>query len=197
MTWELMSFPFIAALIGWGTNVIAIKMLFWPRQPIRIFGFSLRGVLPKRQKEIASSIGQIVNEDLLPSDDLLEAVNTKENREKIVDLICGNLEDKAGRFLPFFIPENAKEKIKGHLRGIVGSEIETLFSQLSTTFSTELETRNLLGNLVEEKVNSFDFFQLENLILKVAKKELRHIEFLGAVLGFFIGIIQVLILMIF
>ena len=31
---------------------------------------------------------------------------------------------------------------------------------------------------------------LENLILKVVKNELRHIEILGLVLGFLIGIVQ-------
>ena len=38
MNWELISLPIVAAVIGWGTNVIAIRMLFWPRSP---FDFSV------------------------------------------------------------------------------------------------------------------------------------------------------------
>ena len=34
MSFKLVIMPVIAALIGWGTNVIAIRMLFWPRKPV-------------------------------------------------------------------------------------------------------------------------------------------------------------------
>lgn len=194
MSWELISLPVIAAFIGWGTNVIAIKMLFWPRRPVKIGGWNFWGVLPKRQKEIAASIGQVISEDLLPGSDLLKAVNTRQTRQEVTELISKNLEAKLNRFLPFFIPESARKKIKEHLRGQVGEEIDTLFAQLETTVSGRFQAEGLLSDLVEEKINSFDFLQLENLVLKVAKKELRHIEFFGALLGFLIGLIQVLIL---
>lgn len=83
MNWELISLPIMAALIGWGTNVIAIKMLFWPRRPIKILGWEFLGVLPKRQAEIARSIGgEVLDEDLLPTGELIEAVNTPETRQK-------------------------------------------------------------------------------------------------------------------
>jgi len=54
-----------------------------------------------------------------------------------------------------------------------------------------------LANLVEEKINSFDLFQLEELVLKVAKDELRYIEVFGALIGLIIGIIQVAFLTLF
>src|SRR5690554_962492 len=94
MSWELISMPLIAAIIGWGTNVIAIRMLFWPREPIRIFGLELLGVLPKRKRDIAQSIGDVLNDDLLPTEELVAAVNTPENRERVTDIITNNLEAK-------------------------------------------------------------------------------------------------------
>ena len=48
--------------------------------------------------------------------------------------------------------------------------------------------------MVENKINELDLYQLEELIIKVAKKELKHIEILGLVLGFLIGIIQGIII---
>lgn len=84
MHWEIIAMPIIAAFIGWGTNVIAIKMLFWPRRPIQIplLKFEFLGVLPKRQGDIAQSIGQVLNDDLLPIQDLIDAVNTEEMRQR-------------------------------------------------------------------------------------------------------------------
>ena len=34
--WEVYCLPLITALVGWGTNYLAVKMLFHPRR--RIFG---------------------------------------------------------------------------------------------------------------------------------------------------------------
>jgi uncharacterized membrane protein YheB (UPF0754 family) len=50
--------------------------------------------------------------------------------------------------------------------------------------------------MVEDKINSLDIAELEGMILDIASRELKHIELLGGVLGFLIGIIQGLLLLI-
>lgn len=197
MHWEIFTMPIIAALIGWGTNVIAIKMLFWPRRPIRVpfLGFEFLGVLPKRQGDIAQSIGQVLNDDLLPVQDLIDAVNTHETREKVTDLICENIELKINRVLPKFVLEHTKDVVMRYVEDLVGKEIDSLFVQLGDNISEELQTSGLLGQLVEEKIRSFDLTQLEHLVFKIAKTELRYIELFGAVVGFLIGVIQSLMLL--
>lgn len=197
MSWELITLPLIAAFIGWGTNVIAIKMLFWPRQPISIFGWEFLGVLPKRKLEIAQSIGEVLNEDLLPTHELIDAVNTPETRRKVTILISENLATKIDRLLPRFIAEHANDKILHHLEDLVAPEIENLFAQLGSSISAELQENKLLGKLVEEKINSFDLIHLEELVLKIASNELRYIEIFGAIIGLVIGLIQVLFLFLF
>jgi len=49
--------------------------------------------------------------------------------------------------------------------------------------------------LVLQKVDTFDIRKLENVVLSLVEKELRHIEITGAALGFVIGAFQVLIVM--
>lgn len=197
MSWDLISLPLVAALIGWGTNVIAIKMLFWPRKPLRILGFTFLGVLPKRKFEIARSIGEVLNDDLLPTEELIGAVNTPETRKKVTLLIADNLAGKLDRFLPRFIADHAGDKIRHHLEELIGSEIENLFFQLGDTLGAELRENRILANLVETKINSFDLFTLEELVLKVARNELRYIEVFGAVIGLVIGLFQILLLYLF
>ena len=71
-TWSLLLLPFIAATIGWFTNFIAVKMLFHPRKPIKFLFFSFQGIFPKRQAQIAISVGKMVANDLLNAEDLQE-----------------------------------------------------------------------------------------------------------------------------
>lgn len=184
----------MGALLGWGTNVVAIKMLFWPREPINIFGWEFMGVLPKRKLDIARSIGEVLNDEILPTSELMEAINTPETRQRIASLITEHLASKVERYLPRFILEHTQDKIRYHLTELVAGEIDQLFTQLGKGLSRELQENNFLGNLVEEKIKSFDLVQLEGLVLKVAKDELRYVELFGGVIGLIIGIFQALFL---
>lgn len=194
MNWELITLPIMGALLGWGTNVVAIKMLFWPREPINIFGWEFMGVLPKRKLDIARSIGEVLNDEILPTSELMEAINTPETRQRIASLITEHLASKVERYLPRFILEHTQDKIRYHLTELVAGEIDQLFTQLGKGLSRELQENNFLGNLVEEKIKSFDLVQLEGLVLKVAKDELRYVELFGGVIGLIIGIFQALFL---
>ncbi|MDR1278697.1 MAG: DUF445 domain-containing protein [Treponema sp.] len=60
--------PLVGALIGFLTNVVAIKMLFRPLREIRIFGIRLPftpGVLPRQRHKLADNIGLMVERELL------------------------------------------------------------------------------------------------------------------------------------
>jgi len=46
--------PLVGMIIGYATNWIAIKLLFWPKKPF----FGLYGVIPKRKGEIATSVAK-------------------------------------------------------------------------------------------------------------------------------------------
>jgi uncharacterized membrane protein YheB (UPF0754 family) len=48
--------PFIAALAGWGTNWLAIKMTFYPLVYVGIYPFGWRGVVPARIAKFASGM---------------------------------------------------------------------------------------------------------------------------------------------
>jgi uncharacterized membrane protein YheB (UPF0754 family) len=47
-----------------------------------------------------------------------------------------------------------------------------------------------VGGLVRKKVSDYPLTKLEELVLSVAKDQLKTIELFGAVIGFFIGVAQ-------
>ncbi|HLX67088.1 MAG TPA: hypothetical protein VKR41_08835, partial [Puia sp.] len=79
MTWWLYTIPFISAFIHWLTIWMALKLLFHPRNPRRILGFTLQGVFPKKQKQIAESLGRIVGQQLLSFRDIERPITDPEN----------------------------------------------------------------------------------------------------------------------
>jgi uncharacterized membrane protein YheB (UPF0754 family) len=189
--------PFVGALIGWLTNFLAIKMLFRPRQPWFILGFILQGVVPRRQRDLALKIGEVVEEELLKSEDILSAINTEELRGHLAAVI----ETRLDRFLRerLFRGEFLFEKVLS--REVVQRVKRALITELVNLFPLEVEAamkqlveKVNIRKIVADRVVQFDFERLENLVYRVARTELFWVEISGGILGFIIGLLQVLFL---
>ena len=72
-------------------------------------------------------------------------------------------------------------------------ELEILFPQLMNSYAVHLQAELDLEKIVTEKVSAFSSDKLENILYQIMSKEFRFVEILGGVIGFIIGIVQVLI----
>lgn len=182
--------PLISALIGYFTNVIAIKMLFWPRKPINLLFFSLYGLLPKRRMQLANSLGELVEEKLLSLDDLWEKVDTPEVRIMVSRQIIIAMRDRLEEIIPNIIPAKITQIVTDGMEKLILQEIDTIFNRIIESGQEYLKNEIKISKIVEDKVNALDLDQLEKMILGVSTPEIRAIEILGGILGFIIGIIQ-------
>lgn len=188
----IVSVPLTAALIGWITNYIAIKMLFRPRKPVRFFGLCLHGLVPRRQAQLAASIAETVETELISHDDIRRFLETEESQEAIKKL----LEEQIQNFLTHKL--GANPMVAMFLQGDVGNSLrQSLVSQfqdaipaLLNTLMNRLEDGLDLQKVIREKIEGFELSKLEEIIYRISAKELRTIELLGGVLGFLVGVIQ-------
>jgi uncharacterized membrane protein YheB (UPF0754 family) len=82
----LLAPPVIGAVIGYVTNAAAIKMLFRPLKPVRLFGIRLPftpGVLPRERHKLADSIGSMVERKLLTPELLRERILKEDVRAAV------------------------------------------------------------------------------------------------------------------
>jgi len=85
----------IGAIIGGVTNVIAVRMLFHPFKTYYIFNKRVPftpGLIPKRRKEVADKIGQVVEEHLLTESVIHSKLNAASSREAIEDLVLKQIQ---------------------------------------------------------------------------------------------------------
>ena len=62
--------------------------------------------------------------------------------------------------------------------------------------SSIIEGKLDFKEIVRKKIEEFDLSKLEQIIYKIASKELRSIEIFGGILGFCVGLVQVVIILI-
>lgn len=196
MGYGLWLLPFISAFIGWFTNWIAIKMLFHPREPKRILGLTLHGIFPKRQKQFAEKLGKLVSEQLLSFDDIEEKIVNPENLKKIMPHIEGHIDHflrvKLAAQMPV-ISMFIGDKTITELKTVFTAELETLFPVIMKNYMGSLQEQLDLEKIVVEKVSGFSSDKLEEILNDIMSKEFRFVEIIGGVLGFLIGLLQILI----
>jgi len=197
MQYKIIIIPLISAFIGYLTNVVAIKLLFWPQRPISLAGFQLQGLLPKRKADIAVNIGELVEKELFSLNDVIDKLNTPQVHQKMAARICATARDRLDRAMPRIIPDRFTKIMSDGLEKIMRQEIPRLVDQVLESEREFISREIQVKKIIQEKINNYDLFQLEKTIRKASSPELRFIEILGGVLGLIIGLVQVGILFLF
>lgn len=182
----------IGAIIGWVTNIIAIKLMFRPLEPINIpvLNIKIQGLIPKRKSEFAKSIGEVIAEELLSMDDIMDKVIEEENLSEILNTIKSKINKIVEEKMPALIPSTFRRMIYGYIDDIIENDGERIFKELIEKMMHKVNDKVNIAEIVEEKINSFEMEKIEKIIIAIVKKELKHIEILGGILGFLIGIMQ-------
>jgi uncharacterized membrane protein YheB (UPF0754 family) len=113
--------PLAGAIIGFVTNVLAIRMLFRPLKAYHVFGLRIPftpGILPRERAKLARSIGAMVQRELLTPEILRERLAGTDLRERFsrgLSRYTGQLSGKFSGIAAKYYPR-ALEVFAGLLR---------------------------------------------------------------------------------
>ena len=163
----LLLLPIIAALIGWFTNYLAVKMLFHPRLPLKIFGFSIQGVFPKRQKQLADKLGTLVADELFSIKDVAQKLKELATSQESMELVGKRIEKtireklvKSFPMLAMFLTDEMVEKVTNLFK----SELQDFLGESAQDLATKLEDSLDVKELVRDKVEAFSSDKLEQIL---------------------------------
>lgn len=186
---QLLLFMFVGGFIGWITNKIAIKMLFRPIKPLNLGLFTLQGVLPKRKSEIAVSIGETIEQQFVNKNELLNSLLDHKTKQSILSSMETLLIQKINQLVPpMFLA-----MLGSGLNDLVHKMLQDHGDELIESMIEKLQDSDdvmPIKQMVTDKINALDIIEFEQLVLQIVKKELRHIEVVGLILGLLIGFAQ-------
>jgi len=196
---QFIELPLIAALIGWFTNWIAIKMLFHPKNKIKVGIFQIQGIFPKRQKIFAEKLGMVVAHELFSSHDIKEKISQSNIDREVKTLIDTHINTFLNTKLKEAYPQIVMfiyNYIIRQFKDVTMQEIEKLLPLILQTYKQGIEKSLDIVDIegtVASKVANFSSDKLEEILYSIMKKEFRFVEILGGVLGFIIGLLQVIL----
>src|SRR6476659_8887035 len=79
-----------ATFHGYAGAWLAVRMLFRPRQPFKIFGITIfpQGMIPRHRARLAAAIGKAVGQELVSQETIIEQLTGKDFlRKKIQNVV--------------------------------------------------------------------------------------------------------------
>ncbi len=173
-----------------------VEMVQSRRATESLVAFAERGVDRLKDRSFASILEKVLPEGGIDrtrnalAERLLQALRSPEARKALEQILAEKFDD--------WLFQRPLGKLSARLPADVREELEEgLFRQLVELLKKEVpplvETLNV-RRIVEEKVNSLDILQVEGLLMGIMKEQFKYINLFGALLGFFIGLLNLLVL---
>src|SRR5829696_311987 len=102
---------------GYAGAWLAVRMLFRPRNPVKIFGLTIfpQGMIPRHRERLANAIGKAVGEELVSQETVLDELFEKDFlRKKIQTVVDSYTNDILSQNYPSLIealPSNLREPV--------------------------------------------------------------------------------------
>jgi len=190
------SIPIISALIGWITNYIAVKMIFRPRMEVRFCGLRFIGLIPKRKHDLAVKIAETIEKELISHRDIRQILQAEDFHLHTGRLIRTRIDDfineklAGNTFLSMLVTPDIADRLTNMLMEELQKELPGLIDSLFESVEKKIDFRMI----IKTKIDGFDLLRLESIIYGIASKELKAIEVLGGILGFMVGLVQLVII---
>ena len=192
--------PFFAAMIGWILNSLIIFYLFHPRHPKKILGFTLYGIVPKYQREFAKKSGKLVAENFFSFDELEQKIINPDNVKRVMPVIEVHVDEflnvklmKEMPFLSMFIGSKTISSLKKTFM----AELEVLFPQVMKNYAANLKSEFDIEKIITQKIADLVPESIEPLFYRELSKPLKQFKLIGAIAGFIIGLLQLILLLVF
>ncbi len=176
MIWANLSGPVIGAVIGYCTNYIAVKMLFFPRKEIKICGHRMPftpGAIPKGKPRLAKAAGDVVANTLLTEDDIRQKFLAPETEEIIVDKIMEVLSVELGAGIRTLCPDdNEYDSLKTNLSIALTAQIMESISNMDIAKTIAVEAKRAIKEKTAGTMLAMFITDelLDSLILPVGEK---------------------------
>ncbi|PIY09022.1 MAG: hypothetical protein COZ18_09195 [Flexibacter sp. CG_4_10_14_3_um_filter_32_15] len=193
--------PGCGLIVGYLTNVLALKLIFEPLEPINILGiYKFHGLFLKRQKEVAREYAKVITEKILPTEamteylvrgpasDRLAAIINKEVSNLVDDVV----EDMAGASRPIFtlVAGKRMDIAKNILMFHFMRELPIVVKQTEEYAEKALNLENTLA----ERMGNLSYREFEQFLRPVFQEDEWILILVGAVLGMFAGILQFVVM---
>lgn len=190
-----LTIPVTAAVLGWATNALCLRML---THPLEFMGLPPRlgwqGILPRHAPELAGEMADQLSRDLLPVEELYARLDIdllvhalEKPLYKELDAILEQVMHTRQPALWTVLPGTVKRRILRQLAREIPGEVRNLLESVRADLDTALDIRTLVAAQIEPTRAL-----VTRPFLEPARQELRFLCGTGLILGLAAGLLELL-----
>lgn len=192
--WFYLSMPFVAGGIGYVTNVLAIKMMFYPVEFVGIFPpwLGWQGIVPRKCAKMARIACDTMVPRLITEKEIFERLDATEvarilgapdpqQLRALVDEIMAEHNPELWAVLPERIKEMAVRRVRVDNETVVRRVLDGMVDEIDKVF-------DLKEMVVEALMRDKEL--INRIFLETGRAEFRFIGHCGFYFGFLFGIFQ-------
>ncbi|MRG43690.1 DUF445 domain-containing protein [Chitinophaga sp. SYP-B3965] len=188
--------PFLAAFTGWFVNRAALWLIFHPVKPVKLGLFTLQGIFPKQQQQLAEQLGKLVAEQFFSFEDIRRKLTDPAKISAIKPQVEEHLEHFLRKKLPEAMPMIAMfigDSTILQIKTTLANELDILFPKLIDQYLVNAQKDFDLQSIVATKVAGLSSEQLEQGLYRQLGSGLAKIGWFSAAVGFIVGLLQLLL----
>jgi uncharacterized membrane protein YheB (UPF0754 family) len=188
---SLISIPLISALVGWLTNYLAVKMMFYPLEFVGFRPFlGWQGLIPAKRREMAEIEVELVLGKLLSVEELAERLDPDEltraierRLNQVIRKVVNDVMIASAPQLWAALPVQGKNLVYQRIENDIPNVVHKLVDDFQHNVSEILDIKELV---VEQLVNSPAL--INEIFLTAGSKEFPFIVRSGFYFGFLFGL---------
>lgn len=191
--------PLFGAAIGWFTDWLAIKLVFFPRERKKILGLvPFQGVFQRRRDEVAKQYGALVASEVMTVPNLLDAVLRGPGSDRLLAMIDRVVRETIDAQSEIARPVIAVTVGTERFAQIKDAAADRALRYLPATmlYAKDYATEALdVRDTIATKMRRLTRVEYEGLLRPAFRQDEWKLIAVGAVIGAIIGELQVLLLL--
>jgi uncharacterized membrane protein YheB (UPF0754 family) len=187
--------PIVGALVGLGTNYVAIEMIFRPHEPKRYFGLlRYQGLFPKRQAAIAADYGDSARKEILTPETFLAHVGDEGRLELLTSIVRAtireHLEAEWNKVKAMVPQVQVTPEMIDRVADAALAHLAALVPVVRPRFEAYLDEKLDVANTVERRLAVLPKPQFERVIRGIFEEDELTLILVGGFLGAAVGFVQ-------
>ena len=190
-----LAIPITSALVGWLTNVVAIKMTFYPIHFIGIKPIGWQGIIPSKAAKMSSISVDLWTSKLINVKELFAKINPKKVAKEMLpefDRISKEIMDEIMHEQAPEIWSRVPESVKKLAYSRISKDLPEIVTEMMTDIKENIDEMFDIKDMVVKRLTK-DKGLLNEMFLQVGDEEFKFIERSGFTFGFLFGIVQMLV----
>jgi uncharacterized membrane protein YheB (UPF0754 family) len=202
VTWALTKEPWVLPIfggcIGLFTDWLAIKMIFVPRDPIRLGRFTLQGKFQRRRAEVARQYGELIAHEVLTVPNLMESILRGPRSDRLLGMVrkmvAKAVDEQTSVAKPLVALTIGTQRLNEMKQAAAVKAVERLPSTVRHAEGYLTQAMDV-AKMVEERMLRLTPVEYEGLLRPAFRQDEWKLIAVGGVIGFLVGELQVLLML--